>query len=111
MEERKGRKRGRGVIRSWSCLRHGPSDYERISLASMTGGKWEADALMRVHDSREIDLAGVNVFFQHRCYSNKPSLLSAPIVESRWTLRCTAHSGGFAGSIMTASFDLSSTTR
>ena len=66
---------------------------------------------MRVHDSREIDLAGVDIFFQHRRYSDEPSLLSAPIGKPKYPLRCTTYSGGFAGSIMTASFDLSSTTR
>ncbi len=61
--------------------------------------------LVRVDNRCKVYLPGVNLFSQDWC--NSDAYVSVKISNNKdWT-----YSEGFAGSIMTASFDLSSTTR
>lgn len=61
---------------------------------------------MCVDNRCKVDSAGVNMLPQDRCHS---VISLSLMVVSR--LENVPHSEGFAGSMMTASFDLSSTTR
>lgn len=60
---------------------------------------------MSIDNSRQVDFARTDLFLQNRSYSTE--MLEMSLINQRQTL----YSGGLAGSIITASFDFSSTTR
>ena len=64
---------------------------------------------MCVHYRREVDLSSIDLFLDHRSHSAKVRQKSDPEIFP--VSMAQAYSGGFAGSMMTASFVSSSFTR
>lgn len=91
-----------------SCsLPHGPNDYECIRDGHLISELIEyIRLLMCIDNRRKVDLPRVNLFPQYWRYSRTSFSLTLFPEEVDM-----AHSEGFAGSMMTASLDLSSTTR
>jgi hypothetical protein len=88
-----------------SCfLQHGPSGCFGLAKSHPDGG--ECDVLMGVDNGREVNFPRFYLLFEHRSYSMPQVSHSLQLYEIVWT-----NSSGFAGSIITASFDLSSITR
>lgn len=82
-------------------------DVELALLSPWAGGEERGGILMSVDDSRQVDLAVLNGLPQNWSNSAITELAHMP---GPWSSIYT-HSGGLAGSMMTASLDLSSTTR
>jgi len=62
--------------------------------------------LMRVDNCSQVDLAGTDLLFQNRCYSS----LTRSAFSLSFKIR-VSYSSGWAGSMITASLDFSSTTK
>lgn len=89
-----------------SCsLQHGPSGCS--ACVSTCLSPWvKAGSLMCIDYCGQIDLPCINLFLDYRSYSARARQTIGPMTSVDGT-----YSGGFAGSIITASFVLSSLTR